>query len=52
MEIRKRLVQYFEAVGEVLRVDANKAAIFANPADVGGTREEIFSAFLKSHLPA
>ena len=52
MEIRKRLVQYFEAVGEVLRGDANKAAIFANPADVGGTREEIFSAFLKSHLPA
>lgn len=52
MEVRKRLLQYFEAVGQVLRGDATKAKIFANIADVGGTREEIFSAFLRNHLPA
>lgn len=52
MGIDKRLLQYFEAVGQVLRGDASKAAIFANPADVGGTREEIFCEFLRSHLPA
>jgi hypothetical protein len=52
VEVRKRLLQYFEAVGDVLRGDATKAKIFSNIADVGGTREEIFSAFLRNHLPA
>lgn len=52
MDIRKRLVDYFESVGEVLRGDAKKASIFPNPADVGNTREEIFSAFLRNHIPA
>jgi hypothetical protein len=52
VEIRKRLVDYFEAVGDVLRGDASKARIFSNPADVGGTREEVFAAFLRNHLPA
>jgi hypothetical protein len=48
----ERLVDYYSAVGAVLRGEAAPASIFQNAADVGGSREQVYSKFLRQHAPA
>lgn len=47
-----RLRLYYEKVAEVLRGEAEAAAIFPNPSDVGNSRENIYAQFLKQHAPS
>lgn len=47
-----RLRSYFAKVGEVLRGEAEAAAIFPNMTDVGMSRERIYGDFLRTHLPS
>jgi hypothetical protein len=47
-----RLETYFRKVGEVLRGEADAAAIFPNSTDLGMSRERIYADFLRHHLPA
>jgi hypothetical protein len=47
-----RLRLYFAKVGEVLRGEADAAAIFPNMTDVGMSRERIYADFLRTHLPS
>jgi hypothetical protein len=48
----ERLAGYFDKVGEVLRGEAEAAAIFPNSADVGTSRERVYAEVLRSHLPS
>src|SRR5690606_26993894 len=47
-----RLRDYFEEAGQVLRGKSRAAAVFANAADIGSSREEAYAHFLRQHLPA
>jgi hypothetical protein len=47
-----RLHDYYLKVGEVLRGEAQAAAIFPNPSDIGTSREEVYAEFLKQHVPS
>lgn len=51
-EFFERLESYFRKVGTVLRGEADAASIFPNPIDVGESRERVYAAALKQHLPA
>lgn len=46
-----RLRNYFFYVARAMKGHAEAAAIFSNPTDKGGSREEIFASFLKAHIP-
>ena len=48
----ERLAAYYSNVGSVLRGEAESAAIFPNPSDVGSTREQVYASFLKQHAPS
>jgi hypothetical protein len=48
----ERLVDYYSAVGTVLRGEAAPASIFANSTDIGISRERVYMKFLKAHAPA
>ncbi|WP_158881471.1 DUF6602 domain-containing protein [Rhodanobacter sp. L36] len=48
----KRLGDYYLDVARVLRGEANTASIFPNPSDIGATREDVYSDFLKQHAPS
>jgi len=48
----ERLRIYFDKVQQVLLGQASAASVFANPADIGQSRERIYAEFLKSHLPS
>jgi hypothetical protein len=47
-----RLRNYYLKVAEVLRGDADAAAVFPNPSDVGVSRERLYADFLKQHAPS
>lgn len=51
MEIYNRLFDYLESVAKVLAGNAQAASVFANPADVGSTREGVYKVFLSHHVP-
>lgn len=46
-----RLRRYYSSVAAVLRGQADAAAVFANPTDIGGARERLYFDFLRQHLP-
>jgi hypothetical protein len=48
----KRLENYYHAVGQVLRSEAEAAAVFPNSTDVGSSREEVYAKFLRTHVPS
>jgi Domain of unknown function (DUF6602) len=48
----KRLRDYYEKVGEVLRGEAAAATIFPNSIDIGTSRERIYAEFLRQHSPS
>jgi hypothetical protein len=48
----KRLRAYYLKVAEVLRGDADAAAVFPNPTDIGVARERLYADFLKQHAPS
>lgn len=50
-EFFERLQKYFSKVAVVLRGEADIASIFPNPADIGTSRESIYAAVLRQHLP-
>ena len=47
-----RLRKYFDRVGAVLRGEAESASIFPNTADIGMSRERVYSEFLRLHAPS
>lgn len=47
-----RLRAYYEAVAAVLRGEADAAAVFPNPGNIGAARERIYAEFLKQHAPS
>ncbi|MBC8875793.1 MAG: hypothetical protein H8E44_40730 [Planctomycetes bacterium] len=47
-----RLVDYYSSVAAVLRGESDAAAIFPNPTDKGGAREQLYVDFLRAHLPS
>lgn len=47
-----RLEAYYSKVGEVLRGEADVAAIFPNASDIGGARENIYAEVLRMHVPS
>lgn len=47
-----RLVKYFQRVSEALRGEADALMVFPNPADIGSSREGIYAAFLRQHVPS
>ncbi len=47
-----RLVTYYTEVGKALRGQASTAAIFPNASDVGTSREAVYAAALRQHLPS
>lgn len=47
-----RLRDYYLKVAEVLRGDAEAAAIFPNTSDIGTSRERVYADFLKQHAPS
>ncbi len=48
----RRLNQYFETIGQVLRGEASSASIFPNSSDIGLQRELVYVEFLKQHAPS
>lgn len=48
----QRLKEYYKKVAEVLRGEAEAAAIFPNSSDIGNSRENIYAQFLKQHAPS
>jgi hypothetical protein len=48
---KARINNYYSNIGKVLKIKAELAAIYPNPTDLGQTREQIYSEFLKMHLP-
>ncbi|MFZ3136177.1 MAG: DUF6602 domain-containing protein [Thermodesulfovibrionales bacterium] len=48
----QRLQNYFSQVGKVLKGEADSASIFPNATDIGSSREKIYAAVLKLHLPS
>lgn len=50
-EFYRRLKDYYNDVGSVLREEASISSIFPNSTDVGMSRERIYAKFLESHLP-
>lgn len=47
-----RLRSYYLKVAEVLRGEADAAAVFANTTDIGMSRELAYVEFLKQHAPS
>jgi hypothetical protein len=47
-----RLHDYFESVGKVMSGEATVASVFANPSDVGTSRERVYAEVLRQHLPS
>jgi len=47
-----RLRSYYLKVAEVLRGEADAAAVFANTTDIGMSRELAYAEFLKQHAPS
>jgi hypothetical protein len=47
-----RLRDYYMEVARVLKGQADSASIFPNPTDKGMSREEVYSTFLKQHVPS
>jgi len=47
-----RLREYYLKVAEVLRGEAEAAAVFLNSSDIGATREKIYADFLEQHSPS
>lgn len=50
-EFYRRLKNYYNEVGSVLRNKSSISSIFPNTTDIGLSREGIYAEFLKSHLP-
>lgn len=48
----ERLKEYYTKVAEVLRGEADAAAIFPNSSDIGSSRENVYAQFLKQHAPS
>ncbi|MBS3915549.1 MAG: hypothetical protein KG003_13725 [Bacteroidetes bacterium] len=51
-EFYKRLLDYYEQVGQVLRGEADSASIFPNSSDIGISRELVYAQFLRQHAPS
>jgi len=47
-----RLKNYYISVGKVLKGEADAAAIFPNPSDIGLSREKVYIEFLRQHVPS
>ena len=47
-----RLSEYYQAVGKVLRGEAESASIFPNTTDIGMARENVYREFLRLHSPS
>jgi hypothetical protein len=47
-----RLAEYYSDLAAGLRGEAKLASIFANPSDIGDSREKIYIEFLRRHVPA
>jgi len=47
-----RLKAYYEAVGKVLKGEADAASIFPNAGDIGQSRERIYAEILRQHCPS
>jgi hypothetical protein len=47
-----RLRNYLEAVGRVLAGQASVASVFANPTDIGTSRERVYAEVLRQHVPS
>jgi len=52
MNFHDRLRDYYLKVAEVLRGEAQAAAIFPNSSDIGNARELIYAKFLEQHAPS
>jgi hypothetical protein len=52
MSFHTRLRDYYLKVAEVLRGDADAAAVFPNPSDIGVSRERLYADFLRQHAPS
>lgn len=52
MNFHTRLRDYYRQVALVLRGEADAAAVFPNPSDVGSSRERLYVDFLKQHAPS
>lgn len=52
MNFHSRLRNYYLKVAEVLRGDADAAAVFPNTTDIGVSRERVYADFLKQHAPS
>lgn len=50
--IFKRLENYYESLGNIIKGQADLASIFPNTTDIGLTREKIYENVLIAHLPA
>ncbi|SPA25389.1 hypothetical protein CBM2623_A10123 [Cupriavidus taiwanensis] len=46
-----RLRDYYFHMARAMKGQAEAAAVFRNPTDKGGAREEVFASFLKAHVP-
>lgn len=47
-----RLRSYYLDIAAVLRGEANVAAVFPNPTDIGASREKVYAEFLHQHAPS
>lgn len=52
MNFHTRLRDYYLKVAEVLRGDADAAAVFPNSTDIGVSRERLYADFLRQHAPS
>lgn len=52
MNFHTRLRDYYLKVAEVLRGDAEAAAVFPNSTDIGVSRERLYADFLRHHAPS
>ncbi len=52
MNFYTRLRNYYLKVAEVLRGDAEAAAVFPNTTDIGVSRERVYADFLRQHAPS
>jgi len=48
----RRLNDYYQSVGQVIRGEGDVAAVFPNPTDIGQNREKIYVKYLAQHLPS